>query len=52
MSCSFSALSSFEHIIGDSVTAMTPETITAPARVSANSRKRTPVSPDTKAIGA
>ena len=39
------ARSSFELIIGESVSATTPETITAPARVKANSRKRAPVSP-------
>ena len=38
--------------MGESVSAITPETITAPASVKANSRNKTPVSPDTKAIGA
>ncbi len=46
------ALSSFEHIIGDSVSAITPDTTTAPASVKANSRNSAPVRPDTKAIGA
>src|SRR5213083_3194227 len=32
-------------IIGDSVSATKPETITAPARVNANSRNRAPVNP-------
>jgi hypothetical protein len=41
-----------EHIIGDSVSATTPETITAPARVNANSRNREPVSPVRNPIGA
>ncbi len=45
-------LSSFEHIIGDSVSAMKPETMTAPASVKANSRKSAPVTPETKPIGA
>ena len=31
---------------------MTPDTITAPASVKANSRNSAPVSPETKAIGA
>ena len=48
----FCALSSREHIIGESVRATTPETITAPARVKANSLNRAPVSPETKPIGA
>jgi hypothetical protein len=37
--------SSLEPIIGDSVSATTPETITAPASVKANSRKSAPVRP-------
>ena len=41
-----------EAIIGDSVSAMMPDTITAPASVKANSRNSAPVSPDTKPIGA
>ena len=41
-----------EHIIGDSVSAMTPETITAPASVKANSRNSEPVRPPRKPIGA
>ena len=43
---------SFEHIIGDSVSAMKPETMTAPASVKANSRNSAPVTPETKPIGA
>ena len=45
-------LSSLEHIIGDSVSAMMPETTTAPASVKANSRNSAPVRPETKPIGA
>ena len=41
-----------EHIIGDSVRATTPEMITAPARVKANSRKSEPVRPVRKPMGA
>ena len=48
----FGAFSSFEHIIGDSVSAMMPETMTAPASVKANSRNSAPVRPETKPIGA
>ena len=48
----FVASSSLEHIIGESVSAMKPETITAPASVKANSRKSAPVTPETKPIGA
>ena len=44
--------SNLEHIIGDSVRAITPDTITAPASVKANSRNKVPVSPETKPIGA
>jgi hypothetical protein len=44
--------SSFEHIIGDSVSAMTPETTTEPASAKANSRNSAPVRPETKPIGA
>ena len=46
------SLRSFEPIIGDSVSATTPEMITAPARVKANSRKSDPVSPPWRPIGA
>ena len=41
-----------EHIIGDSVSAITPETITEPASVKANSRNSEPVRPPRKPIGA
>ncbi len=44
--------SSFEHIIGDSVSATKPDTITAPASVSANSVNSLPVRPLMKATGA
>ena len=37
--------SSFEPIIGESVSATTPDTITAPASVKANSRNSAPVKP-------
>ncbi len=40
------------HIIGDRVSATTPETITAPASVKANSMKSFPVSPPRNPIGA
>ena len=46
------ASSSLEAIIGDSVSAMMPDTITAPASVKANSRNSAPVRPETKPIGA
>ena len=46
------ALSIFEHIIGDRVSAMIPDTNTAPARVNANSLNREPVIPPISAIGA
>ena len=36
---------------GESVSATTPEMVTAPASVSANSRKSDPVRPPWKAIG-
>ena len=39
-------------MIGDSVTATKPETITAVASVKANSLNSTPVSPDRNPIGA
>ena len=42
----------FEHIIGDSVSATTPDTSTAPASVKANSRNRLPVRPPARPIGA
>ena len=47
-----SAFSSLEAIIGDSVSAMMPETMTAPASVNANSRNSAPVRPATNPIGA
>jgi hypothetical protein len=47
-----SCFSSSEHIIGVSVSATKPETITAPASVSANSVKSRPVRPVMKATGA
>ena len=45
------ARSSFEPIIGDSVSATTPDTSTAPASVKANSRNSEPVSPPWIATG-
>ena len=45
------ARSSREHIIGDSVSAMMAETVTAPTRVKANSVNSAPVSPPWKPIG-
>ena len=45
------ARSSFEPIIGESVSATTPETMTAPASVNANSRNSEPVRPPWSAIG-
>ena len=39
-------------MIGDKVTATKPETMTAVASVKANSLNRTPVSPDSRPIGA
>ena len=44
--------SSLEHIIGESVSATKPETITAPASASANSVNSRPVRPGVKASGA
>ena len=44
--------SSLLHIIGVSVSATKPDTITAPARVSANSMNSRPVRPGVKASGA
>jgi hypothetical protein len=44
--------SSLLHIIGVSVSAQKPETITAPASVSANSANSRPVRPGVKASGA
>ena len=44
--------SSFEHIIGVSVSATKPDTMTAPASVTANSRNNRPVRPGVKAMGA
>ncbi|MNM93426.1 hypothetical protein D3C81_1058000 [compost metagenome] len=43
---------SSELITGDSVSATMPETITAPAKVKANSRNSVPVSPPIKPMGA
>jgi hypothetical protein len=40
------------HINGESVKAITPEMITAPAKVQANSEKSLPVIPLENAIGA
>ena len=45
-------MSILEHIMGDSVRAMTPETNTEPASVSANSLNNEPVTPPISAIGA
>ncbi len=45
------ARSIFEPIIGERVSATTPETITAPASVKANSRNSEPVRPPWMAIG-
>ena len=42
---SFFTLTSLDDIIGESVSATIPDTMTAPARVNANSRKSAPVSP-------
>ena len=47
--CGFSI---FDVIIGDSVNATTPDTMTAPASVKANSRNSAPVRPEVKPIGA
>ena len=41
-----------EHIIGERVRAITPETMTEPASVNANSRNSEPVRPPRKPIGA
>lgn len=41
-----------ELITGDSVSATTPETTTAPASVNANSLNSAPVSPPIKPMGA
>ena len=46
------ARSSFAPIIGDSVSATTPDTMTAPASVNANSRKSAPVRPPWMPTGA
>ena len=46
--CGFSI---FDVIIGESVSAMTPDTTTAPASVKANSRNSAPVRPEVKPIG-
>ena len=46
------AVSSLEDIIGESVSATTPEMKTAPASVKANSRKSEPVSPPCRPMGA
>ena len=45
-------LRSLAHIIGDSVSATNPDTITAPASVRANSMNSRPVRPGVKATGA
>ena len=45
------APNSREHIIGDSVSAMTPDTVTAPASEKANSVNRAPVRPRWNPIG-
>ena len=45
-------MSSLEHIIGVRVSATNPDTTTAPASASANSRNSRPVRPGAKAIGA
>ncbi|MDT4851352.1 hypothetical protein FQZ97_855300 [compost metagenome] len=45
-------VSSNELISGDRVKATIPETITAPARVKANSLKRVPVIPPIRPMGA
>ena len=45
------ARSSREAIMGERVRATTPDTITAPARVNANSRKSAPVRPPWMATG-
>ena len=50
--CDISQVNKTEHIIGDRVTATTPEMMTAPASVKANSRKSAPVTPPKKPIGA
>jgi hypothetical protein len=50
--CECSAFSSFDAIIGEIVSATTPEMKTAPASVKANSRNSAPVSPPWKPIGA
>ena len=50
--CSTFCDSSAADITGDSVKAMMPETITAPASVKANSLNRMPVTPPSKPIGA
>ncbi len=44
-------LSSREHIIGESVSAMMADTVTAPTRVKANSVNSAPVRPFWKPIG-
>ncbi len=49
---SVSRFSSSAHIIGDKVSAITPETITEPASEKANSRKSAPVMPPRSPIGA
>ena len=45
---SFSRLYILEHIIGDKVNAITPETRTAAARVKANSVNNSPIRPPVK----
>ena len=50
--CRSECFNNLEDIIGVSVSATKPETTTAPASVSANSRKSRPVRPGVKAMGA
>ena len=50
--CWLSEESSSEHIIGERVSATTPEMMTEPASVNANSRNSVPVMPERKPIGA
>ena len=47
----YTGLSSLEHIMGDRVSATTPEMNTAPAKVRANSRNSAPVRPPWNPIG-
>ncbi|MNO96108.1 hypothetical protein D3C76_877700 [compost metagenome] len=50
--CCWPGCNNSELITGDRVSATMPDTITAPARVRANSRNSVPVSPPIKPIGA